>query len=141
MAQTREQPASHVRPMPERLAGAPISWGACEVPGWGRMPDAETVLAEMVDLGLRGTELGPPGFLPAEPDALSARLRRHGLSFVGAFTPLVLHDPDLEATARHARRAIDLQRASDAAAGHPTGTVRGAGTGRRSRGNRPARPG
>lgn len=108
MAQTREQPASHVRPMPERLAGAPISWGACEVPGWGRMPDAETVLAEMAQLGLHGTELGPPGFLPAETGALSARLRRHRLSFVGAFTPLALHEPDLETTARHARRAIDL---------------------------------
>jgi inosose dehydratase len=108
MAQTREQPASHVRPMPERLAGAPISWGACEVPGWGRMPDAETVLAEMAQLGLHGTELGPPGFLPAEPGALSARLRGHGLRFVGAFTPLALHDPDLEATVREARNAIDL---------------------------------
>lgn len=108
MAQTREQPASQVRPMPERLVGAPISWGACEVPGWGHMPDADTVLAEMAQLGLRGTELGPPGFLPAEPAALSARLRPHGLRFVGAFTPLALHDPDLQATARHARRAIDL---------------------------------
>jgi len=108
MTQTREQPASHVRPMPERLAGAPISWGACEVPGWGRMPDAETVLAEMAQLGLRGTELGAPGFLPAEPAALSARLGRHGLRFVGAFTPLALHDPDARATALRARQAIDL---------------------------------
>ncbi len=94
--------------MPERLGGAPISWGACEVPGWGRMPDAGTVLGEMAELGLHGTELGPPGFLPAEPAALSARLRRHDLRFVGAFTPLALHDPDLAATARHARQAIDL---------------------------------
>jgi inosose dehydratase len=62
----------------------------------------------MVQLGLHGTELGPPGFLPAEPGALSARLRRHGLRFVGAFTPLALHDPDVQATARHARQAIDL---------------------------------
>ncbi len=108
MAETREQPASHVRPVAQRLAGAPISWGACEVPGWGRMPVAETVLAEMVGLGLRGTELGPPGFLPAEPAALQALLRRHGLRFVGTFTPLVLHDPDLEATAHHAREAIEL---------------------------------
>jgi inosose dehydratase len=108
MAETREQPASRVRPMLERLAGAPISWGACEVPGWGRMPAAEMVLAEMARLGLRGTELGPPGFLPAQPAALSALLRHHGLAFVGAFTPLVLHDADREATARLARETIDL---------------------------------
>ena len=24
-------------PVVERLAGAPISWGVCEVPGWGIM--------------------------------------------------------------------------------------------------------
>jgi inosose dehydratase len=94
--------------MRERLAGAPISWGACEVPGWGRMPAAETVLAEMAQLGLRGTELGPPGFLPSQPAALSALLRHHGLAFVGAFTPLVLHEADREATARLARETIDL---------------------------------
>ena len=54
----------------ERLAGAPISWGACEVPGWGVMPDPERVLSEMASLGLRGTELGPPGFFPTDPAAL-----------------------------------------------------------------------
>jgi inosose dehydratase len=94
--------------MPERLAGAPISWGACEVPGWGRMPVAETVLAEMAQLGLRGTELGPPGFLPSDPAVLSALLRHHGLALVAVFTPLVLHDPDREATHRLARKTIDL---------------------------------
>jgi inosose dehydratase len=94
--------------MLERLAGAPISWGACEVPGWGRMPAAETVLAEMAQLGLRGTELGPAGFLAADPAELSAQLKRHGLRFVGAFTPLALHDPDDEASAASAAATIDL---------------------------------
>jgi inosose dehydratase len=87
-------------PDARRIAGAPISWGACEVPGWGEMPDPETVLAEMAQLGLRGTELGPPGFLPHDPGALATRLRRHGLQFVGAFVPLVLHEPDAD-DARH----------------------------------------
>jgi inosose dehydratase len=88
--------ASEPRAHAQRLAGAPISWGACEVPGWGRMPDPETVLAEMAALGLRGTELGPPGFLPDDPTKLRAALQRHDLRFVGGFTPLVLHEPELD---------------------------------------------
>ena len=35
-----------------KIAAAPISWGVCEVPGWGRMLDPETVLLEMSELGL-----------------------------------------------------------------------------------------
>jgi len=95
-------------PRRARLAGAPISWGACEVPGWGPMPDLEAVLGEMTELGLAGTELGAPGFLPHEPEALTAALRRHGLAFVGAFVPLVLHEPDSEATMRAASGLLDL---------------------------------
>ncbi len=34
-----------------RLAGAPISWGVCEVPGWGHQLDVERVLGEMRELG------------------------------------------------------------------------------------------
>lgn len=108
MPDTRDQPARQTRPTLERLAGAPISWGVCEVPGWGRMPTVEAVLTEMRRLGLHGTELGAPGFLPSEPAVLSALLDEHGLRFAGAFTPLVLHDPDLDATVATAREAIDL---------------------------------
>jgi inosose dehydratase len=92
----------------ERLAGAPISWGACEVPGWGVMPTPEAVLSEMAELGLRGTELGPPGFLPDEPAALTALLERHHLALVGGFVPLVLHGREArdarEQAAQWARR-------------------------------------
>jgi len=94
------------RALTQRLAGAPISWGACEVPGWGLMPDPETVLTEMAALGLAGTELGAPGFLPDDPEAIRTQLNRHGLRFVGGFTPLVLHEPDLDVTA--ARQAFSL---------------------------------
>jgi inosose dehydratase len=76
-----------------RLAGAPISWGVCEVPGWGRQLAPERVLAEMAGLGLRATELGPTGYLPADPPALRTLLDRHGLALVGGFVPLVLHEP------------------------------------------------
>ena len=78
----------------ERVGGAPISWGVCEVPGWGHQLGPDTVLAEMREVGLLATELGPDGFLPAEPDAMAAVLARHGLAAVGGFTPLLLHVPD-----------------------------------------------
>jgi inosose dehydratase len=82
-------------PGPEqRIAGAPISWGVCEVPGWGYQLGPDRVLTEMRELGLPATELGPEGFLPSEPAALAAALTRHGLQAVGGFTPLLLHVPD-----------------------------------------------
>jgi inosose dehydratase len=77
-----------------RLAGAPISWGVCEVPGWGRQLPPERVLAEMAGLGLTATELGPIGYLPLDGAALRATLELHGLRLVGGFVPLVLHDSD-----------------------------------------------
>ncbi|MGZ6632819.1 MAG: sugar phosphate isomerase/epimerase family protein [Solirubrobacteraceae bacterium] len=92
----------------ERLAGAPISWGACEVPGWGVMPDPERVLSEMASVGLRGTELGPPGFFPADPRLLRETLGRHDLEPVGAFVPLVLHHRSLGDAARLARETTTL---------------------------------
>jgi inosose dehydratase len=76
-----------------RIAGAPISWGVCEVPGWGRQLPPERVLAEMSELGLAATELGPIGYLPTEPGALRARLAEYELRLVGGFVPLVLHEP------------------------------------------------
>lgn len=46
----------------------------------------------MRELGLAGTELGSPGYLPIQPKALTALLGEHGLDLVGGFVPLVLHD-------------------------------------------------
>ncbi len=82
-----------------RVASAPISWGICEVPGWGAMLPTDRVLAEMSGLGLRATELGAPGFLPADADGVRAQLNRFGMSLLGGFTPLVLHDPAMRETA------------------------------------------
>src|SRR5918995_500636 len=84
-------------PLPARpLAGAPISWGVCEVPGWGHMLPPERVLAEMASLGLSATELGPIGYLPLEPTRVRELLDRHGLQVVAGFVPLVLHERSLE---------------------------------------------
>ncbi|WP_020666684.1 sugar phosphate isomerase/epimerase family protein [Amycolatopsis nigrescens] len=79
--------------LPEiRVAAAPISWGVCEVPGWGRVLDAPTVLGAMAELGLTATELGPPGYLPREPAELRALLDRYGLGLVGGFLAVALHE-------------------------------------------------
>jgi inosose dehydratase len=89
-----------------RIAGAPISWGVCEVPGWGWQYDAETVLNQMRDLGLAATEFGPDGFLPDEPAAKAKTLADVGLRAVGGFVPVVLHDPAHD-PAPEVERALD----------------------------------
>jgi inosose dehydratase len=94
----------------DRLAAGPISWGACEVPGWGIMPAPETVVSEMAQLGIRGTELGPPGFLPDDPVALAALLGGHGLALVGGFVPLVLHERELGSALDETHRSARLIR-------------------------------
>lgn len=80
-----------------RIAGAPISWGVCEVPGWGHQLPATRVLSEMAGLGIEATEFGPAGFLPEDTEARAALLRERGLRPVGGFLCVVLfedsHDP------------------------------------------------
>jgi inosose dehydratase len=76
-----------------RIAGAPISWGVCEVPGWGHQLPVDRVLQEMRELGLAATEFGPDGFLPDAPQDKQRVLAAAGLQAVGAFVPAVLHEP------------------------------------------------
>src|SRR5688500_15383703 len=83
----------------ERVAGAPITWGVCEVPGWGHQLDPERVLREAAGAGLRAMELGPPGFLPADPAETRAVLDRHGLRLAAGFLAVVLHRESFEAIA------------------------------------------
>jgi inosose dehydratase len=85
------------------LAAAPISWGVCEVPGWGLQLSPERVLSEMAALGLRATELGALGWLPLDGAEVRATLDRYGLRLVGGFVPVVVHEPELELES--ARRA------------------------------------
>ena len=57
------------------------------------------VLAEMRELGLRTTELGPTGYLGASPDDVRDQLARYDMRLVGGFLPVPLHaDPDLDLT-------------------------------------------
>jgi len=80
-------------PVLDRVAGAPISWGVCEVPGWGWQYDPKTVLTQMHEVGLRATEFGPEDFLPPAPRDRAALLAAHGLKAVGQFVPVILHQP------------------------------------------------
>jgi inosose dehydratase len=79
--------------MKGRVAGAPISWGVCEVPGWGYQLPADRVLAEMRAVGLTATEFGPAGYLPTDPVQRAGLLAGHGLTAAGGFVPVVLHEP------------------------------------------------
>jgi len=77
-----------------RIAGAPISWGVNEVPGWGHQMGAKRVLEEAALLGLPAIESGPEGFLPEDAADASRLLNEHGLPLVGGFVPVVLHRAD-----------------------------------------------
>ncbi|MCF6390161.1 sugar phosphate isomerase/epimerase [Mycobacterium sp. MBM] len=81
-----------------KLAGAPISWGVCEVPGWGFQLEPDRVLTEMRGVGLTATELGPEGFLPTDTESLKSVLAQHELACVGGFVPVVLHKADHDPT-------------------------------------------
>jgi inosose dehydratase len=75
-----------------KIAGAPISWGVCEVPGWGHQMGPERVLREMASLGLKATEFGPIGFLPVEAQARAKVLSDLDMHATGGFFPVLLHD-------------------------------------------------
>ncbi|WP_394769846.1 TIM barrel protein [Lacisediminihabitans sp.] len=115
----------------DRLAAAPISWGVCEVPGWGVQLAPQRVLAEMRDLGVAATEFGPDGFLPAAASDKAKTLAAFGLRAVGGFVPVVLHDPAVDPVPR-----IEAQLESFAAAG-AVSLVLSADTGRIGYDSRP----
>jgi inosose dehydratase len=93
----------------DRLAGAPVSWGVNDVPGWGVTLPPERVLSEMSGLGLRASEVGALGYLGPEPAAVGALLGRFGLGCVGGFVPLALWDPRQRPAARaSAERAAEM---------------------------------
>ena len=79
----------------ERIAGAPVSWGVIEIPGWGYQMPADRVLRETASLGLAAVEAGPEDLLPRDPAEVSEVLARYDLSLVGGFVPAVLHVPEL----------------------------------------------
>ena len=79
-----------------KIAGAPISWGVCEVPDWGYQMEPQRVLAEMKQIGLTATEFGPQGWLPTDAQERAALVGEFGLKPVGSFFLAVMHDPDVD---------------------------------------------
>ena len=55
-----------------RVASAPISWGICEVPGWGAMLPTPRVLAEMSGMGMTATEFGTTSVVSDAPSTVFA---------------------------------------------------------------------
>ncbi|MBS2040894.1 TIM barrel protein [bacterium] len=73
-----------------QLASAPVSWGIFEFEGiQPRYPWAQ-VLDEIAATGYTGTELGPYGYLPTQPELLKSELDRRGLRLLSAFVPVDL---------------------------------------------------
>lgn len=89
-----------------RLAAAPISWGVCEVPGWGFQMPAERVVAEMAQLGLTASETGPEGYLGDDLFEADALTKAHAVRLIGGFVPVAFHLPGADAVVAGAARAL-----------------------------------
>ena len=75
------------------FASAPDSWGVLDYPGPSWNQSYEKMLDEMVEAGYTGTELGPYGFFPTEPEVLRPQLEKRNLTLLASFVPVVLSDP------------------------------------------------
>ena len=99
----------------DRMATAPISWGICEVPGWGVQLPVDRVLSEMSQSGFSATELGSEGYLPSDPAELTSVLSQYDLTLLAAFVPVLVHDPDeADETLRRAEEMAGLLKATGA---------------------------
>jgi len=91
------------------FACAPDSWGVLDYPGPSWNQSYERMLDEMVEAGYTGTELGPYGFFPTDPEVLKPQLDKRGLNLLGSFVPVVLSDPASAGIAvEHIRKVGDL---------------------------------
>lgn len=99
------------------IGNAPCSWGTLEFEGMEEQRIGyEQMLNELVETGYTGTELGDWGFMPTEPAALQAELKKRNLVMNGAFVPVALKNPDAhapgEATALRTARLLAAASAS-----------------------------
>jgi inosose dehydratase len=90
-----------------RVANAPISWGIMEHVELPADYSYRRVLDEIKGAGYTGTELGPYGFLPAEPSLLRSELEKRSLALCSAFV-----DIELGNAASHAEGLAFVQRSA-----------------------------
>ncbi len=76
-----------------KVGNAPVSWGVMEVAGWGEQVPYGKVLDEIAEAGYVGTELGPYGYFPTDPNELTSELSARGLQLVASFLPMPLAHP------------------------------------------------
>lgn len=77
-----------------KVGNAPVSWGVMEVAGWGEQIPYGQVMDEIAEAGYAGTELGPYGYFPTEPNELAPELSARGLQLVASFVPIPLAHPE-----------------------------------------------
>lgn len=75
------------------FASAPDSWGVLDYPGPSWEQSYEKMLDEMMAAGYAGSELGPYGFFPTDPEVLGPQLARRRLKLLGSFVPVKMGDP------------------------------------------------
>lgn len=92
-----------------KVGNAPVSWGVMEVADWGEQVAYGKVLDEIAEAGYAGTELGPFGYFPTEPNKLTSELSARGLQLVASFVPIPLAHPERhEAGYREAMNVAQL---------------------------------
>ncbi len=92
-----------------KVGNAPVSWGVMEVADWGVQIGYGKVLDEIAKAGYAGTELGPFGYFPTEPEKLASELSSRALQLVASFIPIPLAHPERhEAGYREAMKVAQL---------------------------------
>jgi inosose dehydratase len=94
---------------PFHFASAPVSWGVGDNPDAAWEQPYERVLDEIAAAGYTGTELGPYGYFPSEPQVLLPELAARHLTMLSSFVPVPLANPAAtEIVIRHVRQVGSL---------------------------------
>ena len=75
------------------FGAAPDSWGVLDYPGPSWEQSDAKMMDEMMEAGYTGTELGPYGFFPTDPNLLQPELEKRKLKLLASFVPVKMTDP------------------------------------------------
>jgi inosose dehydratase len=90
------------------VGNGPCSWGTLEHQDTSRQVPYGRMLDELAETGYTGTELGDWGYMPIDPAALDAELKKRNLVMLGAFVPVAMkysaaHAAGIETAVKTAR--------------------------------------